>query len=51
MPQQQKHADSAARQRAYRERKRNAEQQKIADKGVTLEEVLRDVPLAAPSVG
>lgn len=49
MPQQQKHADSAARQRAYRERKRNAEQQKIADKGVTLEEVLRDVPLAAPS--
>lgn len=45
MPQPRKHEDQAARQRAYRERKRNAQLQQSADDCVTFDKLFRAVPI------
>lgn len=49
MPQQRKHDDAAARQAAYRERKRNAARAHNAGDSVTFDDVFRAVPVAIPS--
>lgn len=43
------YADNAARQLAYRQRKRNAPGAPYADNGVTFDDILRAVPVVTPS--
>jgi phage N-6-adenine-methyltransferase len=47
MPQPRKHQDRAERQRAYRERKRNADSAISADSDVTFEALFQAVPVAS----